>query len=85
MSTLGNCREQYGVETCRLFAHAIFRLWELPLNFLVFGSFASVLVMAEKYINRLDLNYLGLGIGLAAAYVALAWNGLTPAEKLGSD
>jgi len=26
MSTLGNCREQYGIETCRLFARAIFHL-----------------------------------------------------------
>ncbi len=41
MSTLGNCMEQYGIETCRLFARAIFHLWELPLNLLVFEKLGS--------------------------------------------
>lgn len=83
MSMLGNCREQHGIETCRLFARAIFHLWELPLNLIVFGSFAALVVMAEKQIGRWQFNYLGLGIGLAVAYLALARIGFTPGLLLG--
>lgn len=82
-STLGNCKAQYVMETCRFFARVIIFLWELPLNLVVFGAFAALVVMAEKYIDRVQLSYLGLAIGLAVAYVAVAWQGLSPRLLLG--
>lgn len=77
-SMLGDCREQYAIETCRFFARVIIFVWELPLNLLLFGSFAALFVMAEKYIGRFQLSFLGLALGLTVAYMGFVWSLLTP-------
>ncbi|PCJ33703.1 MAG: hypothetical protein COA75_14835 [Cellvibrionales bacterium] len=44
---------------------------ELPINVVVFGSYALALVVLEKYVRKIQLGYLWLMLGVASGYIAL--------------
>lgn len=65
------CREAFGNDSCRPLARMLLWLMEVPINIVIFGSYALALVVIERYARKIQLRYFWLMLGVIAGYTAL--------------
>lgn len=65
---VGTCRENSAIEVCTVLARLLLWLMDLPLNIVIFGTFAFLLVVGEEYIANLQISYIGIAFGVVVGY-----------------
>lgn len=75
---VGPCRETFGTDSCLPLLRVVLWFMELPINIVVFGSYALALVLMEKYARKIQLRYPWLISGVITGYMALI---LWPSES----